>query len=108
MGAIDYKSNPTRLLHLLNQATNISAESLAFALKTTKRGVREIVHTLREQRHLICSGDNGYYMAQSMEEFERFEAREMSSINSRLNPLRVMRKTAEQQWGKQKELFNEL
>jgi repressor of nif and glnA expression len=68
-----------------------------------ERAVRECIKALRRKSHLICStpGEGGgYYMAESLAEFEEFDRSEMGAKISDMNETRqAMRAAAKQQFG---------
>jgi hypothetical protein len=94
-----------KLRTMLDTVSHISAKELVKQLGLKdERELRDLMHEARLKGMMVCSGNNGYYMAKSIEDFRLFERREQASIDSRQKPLDAMRKTAEELWGKQNTL----
>jgi len=68
-----------------------------------ERAVRECIKQLRRQGHLICAmpgEDGGYYMAETLEEFQEFDRAEFGAKIADMNETRqALLKAARKQFG---------
>lgn len=71
--------------------------------RTNERAVRQAIHDLRRDGHLICSApgeDGGYYLAASLQEFDEFIQRELHpKAMDLLETERAMKASARRVWG---------
>ena len=65
------------------------------------RQVRESVERLRESGQHICNLGEGYFMAISRDEYQKFKASYLSAAYRKMEIASKMDETADQRWGKQ-------
>jgi len=105
MEALNIQSNSDKILDILNNAKHVHAKHITNATGLSSREIRGIVRELRLNGYLIGSGDKGYYLCETWEEYNKFRAREIATINSTNEMLNAMKKSAELKWSKQEDLF---
>ena len=73
----------------------IKASSLAIMWKTTARGVRDVVMSLRIAGEPICSNDNGYWYATEVKQMEetvrRIRAHALKELKAMSKMAKVLR-----------------
>lgn len=82
---------------------HLLARLRGFGLNVTEREMRQAIHDLRRQGHLICSAageDGGYYKAASLVEVDDFFLRELDAKIADMSETRkAMKAAARQQFG---------
>jgi hypothetical protein len=100
------------LLHHQGRDHAISADELLTAMRHRGHDIpglpalRGLIHDARQQRHVICSGDEGYFLPTTLSEA-------INSINERLRDpagdqmrtARILRQAAREQFGRQLQLM---
>lgn len=64
------------------------------------RQVRDSIERLRESGQHICNLGDGYFMAITRDEYEKFKASYLSAAYRKLEITRMMDESADERWGK--------
>jgi DNA-binding IclR family transcriptional regulator len=99
------QSNSAKILDILSNIKYVHAKHITNATGLSSREIRGIVRGLRLGGYLIGSGDKGYYLCETWEEYGKFKAREISAISNTQIMLNAMEKSAELKWSKQPNLL---
>lgn len=77
-----------------------AAESVRNNNNLWDRAVRESIERWRSQGQHVCNLGDGYYLAESREEYEAWKASYLSPVYRKLEIVNMMDETANVRWGR--------